>query len=136
METKLKIKNFLFSGLVAAFALSTVLSSDAFAQKDWPTKSITLVIPFAAGGPTDSVARLIAVPMGQYLGQTVVVENVNGAGGTIATTKVARAAPDGYTELARSHVLAGKCWNSVAISNGRIYARSTKEGVSLDVSAN
>jgi outer membrane protein assembly factor BamB len=47
-----------------------------------------------------------------------------------------KAAPDAYTELARSHVLAGKCWNSVAISNGRIYARSTKEGVSLDVSGN
>ena len=93
----MKIKNFVFSGLAAAFALGTVLSSNAFAQKDWPTKSITLVIPFAAGGPTDSLARQIAVPMGQYLGQTVVVENVNGAGGTIATTKVARAAPDGYT---------------------------------------
>ena len=45
-----------------------------------------------------------------------------------------KAAPDAYTELARSKVLAGKCWNSVAVSNGRIYARSTKEGVSLDVS--
>ena len=47
-----------------------------------------------------------------------------------------KAAPDAYTELARSHVLSGKCWNSVAISNGRIYARSTKEGVSLDISSN
>lgn len=93
----MKIKNFLFSGIASAIALSTALCGNAVAQKDWPSKSITLVIPFAAGGPTDSVARLIAVPMGQYLGQTVVVENVNGAGGTIATTKVARAAPDGYT---------------------------------------
>jgi tripartite-type tricarboxylate transporter receptor subunit TctC len=72
-------------------------SNIASAQKDWPTKSISLVVPFAAGGPTDSIARLIAVPMGQSLGQTVVVENVPGAGGTIASTKVARAAPDGYT---------------------------------------
>jgi len=47
-----------------------------------------------------------------------------------------KATPDGYTELARSHVLAGKCWNSVAISNGRIYARSTREGVSLDIPSN
>jgi tripartite-type tricarboxylate transporter receptor subunit TctC len=76
----------------------TLLGSNiASAQKDWPTKSITLVVPFAAGGPTDSIARLIAVPMGQSLGQTVVVENVAGAGGTIASTKVSRAAPDGYT---------------------------------------
>jgi tripartite-type tricarboxylate transporter receptor subunit TctC len=72
-------------------------SNIASAQKDWPTKSIQLVVPFAAGGPTDTIARLIAVPMGQALGQTVVVENVPGAGGTIASTKVARAAPDGYT---------------------------------------
>ena len=93
----MKFQKFLFSGIVAALSAGAFLSTSAFAQKDWPTKSITMVIPFAAGGPTDSVARLIAVPMGQYLGQTIVVENVNGAGGTIASTKVARAAPDGYT---------------------------------------
>ncbi|WP_370623726.1 tripartite tricarboxylate transporter substrate binding protein BugD [Polynucleobacter sp. AP-Reno-20A-A9] len=97
METVMKFQKFLFSGIAAALSAGALLSTNAFAQKDWPTKSITMVIPFAAGGPTDSVARLIAVPMGQYLGQTVVVENVNGAGGTIASTKVARAAPDGYT---------------------------------------
>jgi tripartite-type tricarboxylate transporter receptor subunit TctC len=93
----MKIQKLLFNGITAALAAGILLSGNANAQKNWPDKSITLVIPFAAGGPTDSVARLIAVPMGQYLGQTVVVENVNGAGGTIASTKVARAAPDGYT---------------------------------------
>ena len=94
----MKFKKSLISGIVASVAASALLvSNSAVAQKDWPTKSITLVVPFAAGGPTDSVARLIAVPMGQALGQTVVVENVNGAGGTIASTKVSRAAPDGYT---------------------------------------
>jgi tripartite-type tricarboxylate transporter receptor subunit TctC len=97
METKLKIKNFVFSGITAALTAGALLSGNALAQKDWPTKSINLVVPFAAGGPTDTIARLIAVPMGQSLGQTVVVENVPGAGGTIASTKVARAAPDGYT---------------------------------------
>ena len=80
-----------------AIAASTFIAGTAAAQKDWPTKSIQMIVPFAAGGPTDSIARLIAVPMGQALGQTVVVENVPGAGGTIASTKVARSAPDGYT---------------------------------------
>jgi tripartite-type tricarboxylate transporter receptor subunit TctC len=94
----MKLKKTLFAGITAVVSAGTLLSSNiASAQKDWPTKSIQLVVPFAAGGPTDTIARLIAVPMGQSLGQTVVVENVPGAGGTIASTKVARAAPDGYT---------------------------------------
>jgi tripartite-type tricarboxylate transporter receptor subunit TctC len=97
METKLKIKKHLLAGVALAIASSALFSANANAQKDWPTKSIQMIVPFAAGGPTDSIARLIAVPMGQALGQTVVVENVPGAGGTIASTKVARAAPDGYT---------------------------------------
>ena len=54
-------------------------------------------MPFAAGGPTDVVASMMAIPMGKSLGQSVVVENVNGAGGTVRATKVARAAPNGYT---------------------------------------
>jgi tripartite-type tricarboxylate transporter receptor subunit TctC len=94
----MKLKKTLFAGIAAIVSAGTLLGSNiASAQKDWPTKSIQLVVPFAAGGPTDTIARLIAVPMGQALGQTVVVENVPGAGGTIASTKVARAAPDGYT---------------------------------------
>jgi len=94
----MKLKKSIFTGVLTGIAASTLLlSNSAIAQKDWPTKSISLIVPFAAGGPTDSVARLIAVPMGQALGQTVVVENVAGAGGTIASTKVARATPDGYT---------------------------------------
>jgi tripartite-type tricarboxylate transporter receptor subunit TctC len=98
METLMKFKKTLFAGIAAFVSASALLTSNiAAAEKDWPTKSIQLVVPFAAGGPTDTIARLIAVPMGQALGQTVVVENVNGAGGTIASTKVARATPDGYT---------------------------------------
>ena len=93
----MKIKNFMLSGITAALTASALLGGNALAQKDWPTRSISLVVPFAAGGPTDTIARLISVPMGQSLGQTVVVENVPGAGGTIASTKVARAAPEGYT---------------------------------------
>ena len=88
---------FKLTKLFATLAFTAMACNSSWAQKDWPSKPITLVIPFAAGGPTDAVARLLATPMGQSLGQTVVVENVNGAGGTIASTKVARSAPDGYT---------------------------------------
>jgi tripartite-type tricarboxylate transporter receptor subunit TctC len=94
----MKLKKTLFAGIAAIVSAGTLLGSNlASAQTDWPTKTIQLIVPFAAGGPTDSIARLISIPMGQALGQTVVVENVPGAGGTIASTKVARAAPDGYT---------------------------------------
>jgi tripartite-type tricarboxylate transporter receptor subunit TctC len=63
----------------------------------YPDRPISLVVPFAAGGPTDVVARMIAIPMSKALGQTVLVENTVGAGGTIAAQRVARAAPNGYT---------------------------------------
>ena len=72
-------------------------SSSAFSHAAFPDRTISMVVPFAAGGPTDVVARMIAIPMGKALGQTVLVENAVGAGGTIAATKVARAAPNGYT---------------------------------------
>lgn len=65
----------------------------------YPAKPITLVVPFAAGGPTDVVARTLGAAMTKSLGQTVLVENKTGAGGTIAATFTARAAPDGYTFL-------------------------------------
>jgi len=65
--------------------------------ESYPSKVITLVVPFSAGGPTDTVARMIAQPMSKTLGQTVIIENVGGAGGTIAAARVARANPDGYT---------------------------------------
>jgi tripartite-type tricarboxylate transporter receptor subunit TctC len=69
------------------------------AAQDYPTKPITVVVPFAAGGPTDTVARLVAEVMSQDLGQQVVVQNVGGAGGTLGAGQVATAANDGYTLL-------------------------------------
>lgn len=85
------------SALIAATALTATLSGQAFAQDDYPSQPITLVVPFSAGGPTDTVTRLIAEPMSEVLGQQIVVQNVTGAGGTLAATQVANAAPDGYT---------------------------------------
>ncbi|MGM9491559.1 tripartite tricarboxylate transporter substrate-binding protein [Ideonella sp. YS5] len=83
---------------LGAAVLSLALSAPAWAQ-GYPARPVTLVVPFAAGGPTDVVARLLGAAMMKPLGQTVVIENKTGAGGTIAAAAVARAAPDGYTFL-------------------------------------
>ena len=74
------------------------LASPAHAQ-DWPAKQITIVVPFGAGGSADLLARILATHMQAKFGQTVVVENRAGAGGSIGTNYVAKAAPDGYTLL-------------------------------------
>ena len=63
----------------------------------YPTRTITMIVPFAAGGPTDVIARIVTAHMAQTLGQSIIIENVVGAGGTTATTRAARAANDGYT---------------------------------------
>ena len=81
----------------AALALAAV--AGLAAAQDYPTKPVSLMVPFAAGGPTDTVARTLAQGMGKALKQSVIVENVPGAGGTIAPTKLKNAAPDGYTLL-------------------------------------
>ncbi len=84
--------------LLAAAGILALGVTGASAQ-NYPNRTITMVIPFAAGGPTDTVGRLIAESMTRTLGQTVVVENVAGAGGTRGPAQVAKAAPDGYTIL-------------------------------------
>jgi len=84
------------SGVIFCFLFLFVPQVGA---QEYPNKVITMVVPFAAGGPTDTVARLITVPMSKTLKQQVIVENVGGAGGTIAANRVAKAAPDGYTIL-------------------------------------
>jgi tripartite-type tricarboxylate transporter receptor subunit TctC len=82
-----------------AVATLGVLTATAAWSQAYPAKPITLVVPFAAGGPTDVVARAISAAMTRSVGQTVVVENKLGAGGTLAAGYVAKAAPDGYTLL-------------------------------------
>ena len=82
--------------IAAAVALGFAAGSAA-AQTDYPQRAITLIVPFAAGGPTDVVARIAGDHMTRTLGQPIIIENVVGAGGTTASTRAARATPDGYT---------------------------------------
>lgn len=87
---KIKFLHSVAAGLV-------VLGSMSAHAQQYPTKTITMIVPFAAGGPTDTVARLIAQSMGATLKQQVIVENIGGAGGTLGAARVAKADPDGYT---------------------------------------
>lgn len=82
----------------AAIALTTLIASVAASvAQPYPSKPITMIVPFAAGGPTDALARVLADRMRQTLGETILVENVTGAGGTIGVTRAVKSAPDGYT---------------------------------------
>ena len=85
-----------FGGIVVAFALA---SAGVKAEDRYPSKPVRIVVSFAAGGPTDTVARIMSAKMGELLGQQFVVENKAGAGGNIGADLVARASPDGYTLL-------------------------------------
>ena len=89
----------------AAFALAAT-SAVAQPQQKFPTKPIRIVVPFSPGGGTDTVARIIAQKMGESWGQTMVIENRTGAGGTIGTALVAKATPDGHTLLVSSSAFA------------------------------
>src|SRR5882757_1689455 len=80
--------------LAASLALGSATSARA---QDYPARAITVIVPFAAGGPTDIVARIVSDHMSKTLGQQLVIENVVGAGGTTGVTRAMRAAPDGYT---------------------------------------
>ena len=83
---------------LAAFVLLGMAAPAALAQT-FPSRTLSIVVPFAAGGPTDTVSRLVAEAMARDLGQNVVVENVGGAGGTLGSNRVAMARPDGHTLL-------------------------------------
>src|SRR5215510_10017667 len=82
---------------VAAMALALVAGSAAVQAQTYPSRQITLVVPFPPGGSTDVTGRIMAEKMRPLLGQPIIIENVGGAGGSIGVGRVARAAPDGYT---------------------------------------
>ena len=86
----------IFAALLAAVSLMPTTGAEA---EEWPTRPLTMINPFAAGGPNDVLARLFAQRMGEILGQTILIENVGGAGGMTGADRVAKAAPDGYTFL-------------------------------------
>jgi len=89
------------SRVIAAIAALAAAITPAPAQ-DWPTRPVTMILPFAAGGPLDGIGRILAARLSDVLGQQVVIENVTGAGANIAGDRVAKAAPDGYTLLLAS----------------------------------
>jgi tripartite-type tricarboxylate transporter receptor subunit TctC len=82
-----------------AAAQDTSSAAGATSSSIWPSRPVTLVVPYAAGGPVDTIARIIAARLSELLGQQMVIENVGGAGGMTGTARVAKAAPDGYTVL-------------------------------------
>jgi tripartite-type tricarboxylate transporter receptor subunit TctC len=98
--------------VLATFGVLLTLGGHALAD-NYPSHPITMVVPFSAGGPTDSIARILAEAMRTTLGQNLVIENVTGAGGSIGVGRVARAAPDGYT-ISIGHL-------GTHVANGAIY---------------
>src|SRR6185369_13566108 len=86
-------------GMTRFFAIAWLLAAavTSAAAQPFPSRPITMVVPFGAGGPTDALARIVAQRMSVALGQTVLVENVTGASGTVGIARVVRATPDGYT---------------------------------------
>lgn len=102
-----------FLSVIMAISCSLNAAGPATCET-YPSRSITMVLPFAAGGPTDTLSRIIAARMQVSLGQPIIIENVSGAAGTISLGRVARAAPDGYTISVgpmNSHVLTGAIYN-------------------------
>ena len=83
---------------LAAALISLALAGTGAAQ-DWPTRPVTMIVPYAPGGPVDTVGRIMAQGLSEVLGQQVIIENVGGAGGMTGANRVAKAAPDGYTFL-------------------------------------
>src|SRR5690606_23688752 len=107
--------------LFASFLIASVASTaHAETGKPWPKQPITIVVPFAAGGGTDSIAREFALELGKELGQPVVVENRGGGGGSIGAARVAQAKADGYTLLfATSTFATNSAWEKSTAYDSR-----------------
>ena len=119
------------AAVVALAFVAGALASPVQAQ-DYPSHSITVVVPFPAGGPSDVVARIISDQMGKVLGQSLVIENVGGAGGTLGSGRVASAVPDGYTLLAGSmgsHVAAPVLTPNIKYDPREFVAKVSRCGV-------
>ncbi|MEO7404402.1 MAG: tripartite tricarboxylate transporter substrate-binding protein, partial [Burkholderiales bacterium] len=99
MVISTKASNMLRRGFIALIVVAGTLTGPAALAQDYPAKPVRVVVPYAPGGVTDSVGRLIAGKLAENLGQPFVIENRAGAGGTIATAAVAKAPADGYTLL-------------------------------------
>jgi tripartite-type tricarboxylate transporter receptor subunit TctC len=89
----------LLTGVIAIGLVLRALAPQGAAAQDWPTRTMTIVVPFAAGGAADGTARVLAVGLSQVLGQNVIVENISGAGSTIGANRVAKGAADGYQSV-------------------------------------
>src|SRR5260370_38411933 len=89
----------MWKSCAALAVLASLASTPAVKAEEWPTRPLTMIKPFAAGGPNDVLARLFAQRMGEILGQPIIIENVGGAGGMNGPDRAAKAAPDGYTFL-------------------------------------
>ena len=87
------------AALAASLIALAVPGAHAQTVQPWPTRPVTMIVPFAAGGPTDVVGRILAQRLGEVLGQQVIVENLGGAGGMAGAQKIAQARPDGYQIL-------------------------------------
>ena len=142
MKFKFSMPAVVATSMIALLATMPASAQTATAQQsspqqssaqDYPTKQISIIVPFAAGGPSDVIARILGEGMGKHLKQTVVIENVAGAGGTTGSGRVAAAAPDGYTLLSGSmgsHVAA-----PVLYTNLKYDSRKDFEPVALTVHA-
>jgi tripartite-type tricarboxylate transporter receptor subunit TctC len=104
------MRNLLGAIVIAA----SFVAAESAAAQPYPSRPVTMIVPFAPGGPTDTIARIMAEHMRGSLAQPVVIENVSGAGGSIGVARVARAAPDGYTLSVgnlSSHVMNGAVYS-------------------------